>query len=582
MSATRDQVIDVLERIALLLELQGENPFKIRAYHNGARALEMLEDDLGTLVCEDKLKGIPGIGDALREKISTLVTTGKLPYYDELVAQFPPKLFELFDVPGLGPKKIKALYEKLQVASLADLEKACQDNKVATLEGFGAKTQEKILHGLATLKQGAGRHLASVAAHASATLLDDLRAHPDTIRLSAGGSTRRRNETVHDIDIIVSTKNPIAVSQAFREHPLVESVLAAGDTKSSVVLKNGLQADLRVVSDEEYPFALMYFTGSKEHNIVLRGLAQDRGWTLNEYRLAPVRKDAPEIPEIRDERDIYELFGFDYIEPELRENRGELEAATKHKLPDLVKLEQLKGTFHNHTRASDGRNTLAEMAAAVQELGLEYLGIADHSKASVQANGLDPARLKKQIAEIKSLNQDFDGFRLFSGTECDILKDGALDFSDSVLAQLDYVVASVHSSFTLGEAEMTKRLIRAMENPHVTMLGHLTGRILLKRDSYAVNIPAVIEAAAETGTFIELNADPHRLDMDWRWWRLAKEKGVKCVINPDAHSTEGLQNLYFGIGAARKGWLTRNDVVNCLSLKQVIPALEAKRKAHKS
>jgi len=576
-SVTRDQVVDILERIALLLELQGENPFKVRAYHNGARTLEMLEGDLGTLVREDQLKGIPGIGEALREKISTLVTTGKLPYYDELVAQFPPKLFELFDVPGLGPKKIKALYEKLNIASLADLQKACQDDKVSGLDGFGAKTQEKLLHSLATLKQGAGRHLTSVAAHASATLLDDLRSHPDTVRLSAGGSARRRNETVHDIDIIVSTKNPAAISQAFREHPLVDYVLAAGDTKSSVILKNGLQADLRVVSDEEYPFALMYFTGSKEHNIVLRGLAQDRGWTLNEYRLAPVKKDAPKIPKIREERDIYELFGFDYIEPELRENRGEFEAAAKHKLPDLIKLEHLKGTFHNHTHASDGRSSLAEMAAAAQELGLEYLGIADHSKASFQANGLDPARLKKQIAEVKALNKDFDGFRLFAGTECDILKDGELDFSDSVLAQLDYAVASVHSSFTLGEAEMTKRLIRALENPYVTMLGHLTGRLLLRRESYAVNVPAVLDAAAETGTFIELNADPHRLDMDWRWWRLAKEKGVKCVINPDAHSTEGLQNLYFGIGAARKGWLTKNDVVNCLSLKKIIPVLEAKR-----
>ena len=401
MSVTRDQVVDVLQRIALLLELQGENPFKVRAYHNGARALEMLEGDLGTLVREDQLKGIPGIGEALREKISTLVTTGKLPYYEELVAQFPPKLFELFDVPGLGPKKIKALYEKLDVASLADLEKACQNDRIAALDGFGAKTQEKLLHSLETLKRGAGRHLASVAAHASATLLDDLRAHPDTIRLSAGGSTRRRNETVHDIDIIVSTRSPAAISRAFREHPLVDRVLAAGDTKSSVMLKNGLQADLRVVSDEEYPFALMYFTGSKEHNIVLRGLAQDRGWTLNEYRLAPVKKGAAKIPRIRDERDIYELFGFDYIEPELRENRGEFEAAAKHRLPDLVKLEQLKGTFHNHTRASDGRNTLAEMAAAAQELGLQYLGIADHSKASFQANGLTPSASKNKSPKSK-------------------------------------------------------------------------------------------------------------------------------------------------------------------------------------
>ncbi|MBU3665429.1 MAG: DNA polymerase/3'-5' exonuclease PolX [Chthoniobacterales bacterium] len=578
---TRDEVVDILGRIGLLLELQGENPFKIRAYQNGARALEMLEGDLGTLVREDKLKGIPGIGEALREKITALVTTGKLPYYDDLRAQFPPKLFELFDVPGLGPKKIKALYERLDVASFADLEKACKDGKVAGLEGFGAKTQEKLLHALDTLKQGAGRHLAAVAASASRELLDDLRAHPDAIRLSSGGSTRRRNETVHDIDIIVSTKNPDAISRAFREHPLVERVLAAGDTKSSVMLKGGLQADLRVVSDDEYPFALMYFTGSKEHNIVLRGLAQDRGWTLNEYRLAPAKKGAPRIPEISEESDIYKLLGFDYIEPELRENRGEFEAAKNHKLPDLVKLENIRGTFHCHTRASDGRNTLAEMAAAAQELGLEYLGIADHSKASFQANGLDAARLKKQVAEIEALNADLDGFRIFSGTECDILKDGKLDFPDPVLARLDYVVASVHSSFTLGEAEMTKRLIRAMENPHVTMLGHMTGRLLLRRESYAVNIPAVLDAAAETGTFVELNADPHRLDLDWRWWRLAVEKGVKCVINPDAHSTEGLQNLWFGVGSARKGWLTKNDVVNCLPLKKVIPVLEAKRRGNR-
>jgi len=577
-AVTRDQVVGILERIALLLELQGENPFKVRAYRNGARALELLEGDLGTLVRDNGLEGIPGIGEALRDKIGTLVTTGQLPYYEDLCAQFPPKLFELFDVPGLGPKKIKALYEKLKVASLSDLEAACREGRVASLDGFGAKTQEKILQALDSLKQGAGRHLASVAAHASRILLDDLRSHPEVIRLSVGGSTRRRNDTVHDIDIIVSTRDPAAISKMFREHPLVESVTAAGDTKSSVMLEGGVQADLRVVTDAEYPFALNYFTGSKEHNIVLRGLAQERGWTLNEYRLAPAKPDAPEIPEVRDERDLYSVFGFDYIEPELRENRGEFEAAQQHRLPSLVELEQIRGTFHCHTRASDGRNTLEEMAAAAQELGLQYLGIADHSKASVQANGLDAARLKKQIAEIKTLNKGFDGFRIFCGTECDILKDGSLDFPDSVLDELDYVVASVHSSFTLPEEEMTKRLIRAMENPHVTILGHLTGRLLLRREAYAVNIPEILDAAAATGTMIELNADPHRLDMDWRWWRLAKEKGVQCVINPDAHSVEGLQNLYFGVGTARKGWLTKSDIVNCLPLAKVIPVLEAKRK----
>ncbi len=574
---SREQVVEILERIALLLELQGENPFKIRAYRNGARALELLEGDLGTLVREDGLRGVAGIGEALREKIGTLVQTGRLPYYEELRAQFPAELFELFDVPGLGPKKIKALYGELGISSSADLERACHEGKVAGLDGFGPKTQQKLLQALDALKQGAGRHLASEAARAADELREFLRAHPAVLRVSVGGSTRRRNETVHDIDLIVSTREPEAVSKAFREHPSVEGVIAAGATKSSVMLKGGIQADLRVVADAEFPFALAYFTGSKEHNIVLRGLAQERGWTLNEYRLAPAREGALPVPEIRDERDLYALFGLDYVEPELRENRGEFEAAAGQRLPDLVKLENIRGTFHCHTQASDGRNSLLEMAVAAQELGLEYLGIADHSKASFQANGLDAARLEKQVAEIKALNRDFEGFRLFAGTECDILKDGSLDFPDSILEGLDYAVASVHSSFTLDEAGMTARLVRAMQNPHVTMLGHMTGRLLLRREPYAVNIPAVLDAAAETGTMIELNADPRRLDLDWRWWRLARDKGVKCVINPDAHSTGGLQNLYFGIGAARKGWLTRNDIVNCLPLAKVIPILAAKR-----
>lgn len=578
---SRDGVIEILERIALLLELKGENPFKVRAYRNGARALELLEGDLATLVHEDGLKDVPGIGEALRDKISTLVTTGALPYFEELRSCFPPTLFELFDVPGLGPKKIKILHEKLQVSSAAGLEEACRGGRVAALEGFGEKTQQKLLEALETLKKGAGRHLASVAATASRTLYDCLRSHPDTIRISVGGSTRRCNDTVHDVDLIVSTRDPAGISRLFLGHPLVETVIAAGETKSSVMLKGGLQADLRVVSDAEFPFALNYFTGSKEHNIVLRGLARDRGWTLNEYRLAPVREGAAEVPVIRDEADLYRLFGLDYIEPELRESRGEFEAAAEGRLPDLVSMENIRGTFHCHTTASDGRNSLAEMAAAAHDLGLEYLGIADHSKSSVQANGLDAVRLRRQVADIAAMNRDSDGFRVFSGTECDILKDGSLDFPDDLLAELDYVVASIHSSFTLDEAAMTERIIRAISNPHVTMLGHLTGRLLLRREPYAVNIPAVLEAAADTGTWIELNADPHRLDLDWRWWRMAKEKGVNCVINPDAHSLFGLRNLYFGVGSARKGWLTRRDVMNCLPLKMIIPELSSKREGRK-
>ncbi|MCB1099624.1 MAG: PHP domain-containing protein, partial [Verrucomicrobiae bacterium] len=321
-------------------------------------------------------------------------------------------------------------------------------------------------------------------------------------------------------------------------------------------------------------------TGSKEHNVAMRGRALKRGYTLNEYRLAPTG-DAEDISaRIHEEADLYRALGLDYIEPALRENTGEIEAAEKGGLPKLIELENLRGTFHNHTIASDGKNTLAEMADAAQELGLEYLGIADHSKASFQANGLDEKRLRDQIAEIAELNKTYEGFRLFTGTECDILKDGSLDFEDELLGELDYVVASVHNVFNLPEKEMTERLIRAIENPHVTMLGHLTGRLLLKRESYAVNIPAILDAAAATGTIIELNANPWRLDMDWRWWKLATEKGVKCAINPDAHTTSGLQYLAFGVRIARKGWLTREDVVNCLPLAKVTDVLSAKRQKH--
>jgi DNA polymerase (family 10) len=346
--------------------------------------------------------------------------------------------------------------------------------------------------------------------------------------------------------------------------------------------KSGIQADLRVVKDVEFPFAQAYFTGSKEHNIVMRQRALARGWTLNEYRLGPDDKPKvkPEpVPDIRDEAGIYRALGLDYVEPELRENHGEFAAAENHTLPRLIEEANLRGTFHNHTKESDGRNSLREMAEAAQELGLAYLGIADHSKASFQAHGLDEKRLLAQVAEIHALNKEFGAdFRIFTGSEVDILKDGSLDFSDEILAQLDYVVVSVHNAFSMSEAEMTKRIIKAMQNKYVTMLGHLTGRLLLARDAYAVDVAAVIEAAAATGTVIELNANPRRLDMDWRWWPLAKEKGVKCAINPDAHHTSQLQFLHFGIGTARKGWLTREDVINCLPLGKIEGVLRAKRK----
>jgi DNA polymerase (family 10) len=583
---TKDQTADLLESIARLLELKGENLFKIRAYTHAARALETFTGDLSKLAAEGRLGEIPGIGKAIAEKLGEWFATGRLEYYEQLKAEFPPGLFELFELQGLGPKKIKALWEQLGVTSVAELQAACKDGRVEGLSGFGKKTADNILAAVEARARFAGRFRIGDIAGDAERMLGDLRELPEVLQASVAGSYRRRKEVVGDLDFIVATNHPEQVSRFFVEHAMVENILANGATKSAVRFKSGIQADLRVVKTAEYPFAINYFTGSKEHNIGLRSRALARGWTLNEYRLEAVanvegkkaRKPAQPIPPIYEEQDLYRALDLDYIEPELREDRGEFEAAENHTLPDLIEVENLRGTFHNHTTASDGRSSLEEMADAAQELGLQYLGIADHSKSSFQAHGLDAEQLLAQVAEIRRLNAGFGGhFRLFAGTECDVLKDGSLDFPDEVLSQLDYVVASVHAAFTLPEAEMTKRIIRAISNPHVTMLGHLTGRLLLSREPYQVDVPAVIEAAAATGTIIELNASPWRLDMDWRWWPLAKEKGVRCSINPDAHHTEQLQNLWHGVGAARKGWLTRRDVVNCLPLGKIEAVLAQKR-----
>ena len=580
-------IADVLEKIATLLELKGENPFKIRAYTNAARSLEIWGGNISDLHDEETLEKIPGIGKAIAAKIKELVETGSLRFFEDLRSEFPAEILELFSLPGLGAKKIKALYEQLGVSSIAQLQAACASDRVAELPGFGKTTQEKLGRAIAERTKHAGSfQLGSIAAEAE-ILQEDLRAHPDALHVCIAGSYRRRKEIVRDLDFIVATSAPAEITAIFVKHPLVESVIAQGPTKSSVRLRSGIQCDLRVVSGTEYPFALNYFTGSKEHNIGLRNRALQRGWTLNEYRIAPApaeaasknKKAIAKVPEVREETELYRALGLDYIPPELRENCGEFEAAAAGTLPRLVEAENLRGTFHCHTTASDGHNSLEEMAAAAQALGLQYLGIADHSRSSIQARGLDAARLRTQVAAIRKLNREFDNFRLFAGLECDVLRDGTLDFDDDVLAELDYVVASVHSAFTLSEADMTRRIIRAMSNPFVTMLAHPTGRLLLKRDPYAVDIPAIIEAAAETGTWIEINAAPKRLDLDWRWWPLAKEKGVQCVINPDAHRTERLQELWFGIGVARKGWLTKADVINCLPLGRIENELARKRGA---
>lgn len=578
---TPEEIVSILRKIAQLLELKGENPFKVRAYRTGAEAVETFSGDFVQMAIDNELKSIKGIGDALAKKIHQLATEGKMDFWEDLKAEFPDTIFDLFEIPGMGPKKVKALYDEFQVSTIEELKSVCDSGEVAKLSGFGAKSVEKILEGIAYRESFAGRFRLGDVAEDVETILDALRSHPATARAEAAGSVRRGKETVHDLDFIVATKKPEEIMDYFCNESWAAEVLVHGATKSSIRLANGVQCDLRAVSNSEYPFALAYFTGSKEHNVAIRGRALKHGFTLNEYRLAPTEGSDAKPPKINDEKDLYGALGLDYVEPALRENTGEIEAAESGDLPRLIDRENLRGTFHNHTTASDGKNSLAEMAEAARDLGLQYLGIADHSKSSFQANGLDEERLRQQLQEIRDLNEDFgDDFRLFSGTEVDILRDGKLDFEDDLLAELDYSVASVHNAMQLEEKEMTKRIISAIENPYVTMLGHLTGRLLLQREPYQVNVPKIIDACAETGTIIELNCNTWRLDMDWRWWKLATEKGVKCAINPDAHRTGDLQYLHFGILIARKGWLTRDDVVNCLPLGEIEAVIAAKRNAH--
>lgn len=559
---------ETLEKIALLLELKGENPFKVRAYRQGAEVVLAMEEDVVELAKKDELKGIKGIGEALRDKLGEMARTGELVFYEKLKGEFPETVFELFEVQGLGPKKIKAMYDGLGVDSLAKLKAACEAGEVAGLAGFGKKTEEKILEGMAANEKFADRFtLGSIGALVEG-ILEMLRMHPEVARVAVAGSYRRAKETVGDLDFLVSTKEGALVCEDFTTLPEVDAVIACGETKASVRLKNGMYCDLRAVKNEEFPFALQYFTGSKEHNVALRSLAQKRGWSLNEYGFT-VADGAEAPPEVNEEWDIYRALDLQFIEPELRENRGELEAAGERKLPQLVEWTNLRGTFHNHTTQSDGKDTLEGMVEEAMELGLQYLGISDHSKSSVYANGLDEERLLGQVAAIRELEKGLGGFRIFAGSEVDILADGSLDFADEVLEQLDFTVASVHHFGKLDEAAMTARICRAMENEHVTMLGHLTGRLLLKREGYPVDHARVIDCAAATRTVIELNCSPTRMDMDWRWWKRARDKGVLCSINPDAHSRVRLHYLGVGVRIARKGWLRREDVLNTRAVREV-------------
>jgi len=577
----KEKVAEILVEIGVLLELKGENPFKTRAYANGARTIEGLSEPLATLVAEKRLGEIKGIGEALEQKITELVETGHLKYYEDLKASIAPGLIEMLEISGLGPKKIQAMNKKLGIDSIAKLEAACKAGKVAELDGFGEKTQANILEGIEMKRNYASKHRLGDALAVAEPLLENLRAHEAVIRCDTAGSLRRFKEVIGDIDLLASSKQPAEVIGFFASQPGIVKVLAKGETKASVILEGGIQCDLRVVSDAEFPFALAYFTGSKEHNIVMRQRAIQRDLRLNEYGLFKSKEETRDpklLVGCKTEEEIFQKLDLAYVPPELREDHGEFSAAEKDALPKLIEWTQLKGALHNHSNWSDGKNTLEEIAAYMEDLGLEYWGITDHSKASYQANGLDTERLRKQIVEIKALNaKNADRgteFRLLTGSEVDILKD-RLDFDDDMLAELDVVVASLHVPSS-SEAENTKRLIRAAENPHVHMLGHMTGRLLLERESYPVNVTAVIDACAATGTWLELNCNPWRFDLDWRHWPYAKSKGVKCVINPDAHRNAHAGFLRLGAGMARKGWLEPKDVLNTLNLKLLLKQLRQK------
>jgi DNA polymerase (family 10) len=561
------RIAQIIDEMGTLLELRGENPFRCRAYHTAAQALANLPGDLGEMIADGRLKEVPGIGETMHAKIVQLATTGQLPAYEELKQSMPPSLVALLRIPGLGPKKIKVLHDTLKIDTLAELRAAGEAGQIAKLKGFGDKTSAKIMEGIAFVEKAGERILQSDALRLVAPILEAVRKHRDVIRAEVCGSLRRRAETIGDLDILFSSKHAPAVLDAFVKLPQVATVLAHGPTKASIRLADGVQCDLRGVEDSQYPFALHYFTGSKAHNIAMRKRALARGLSLNEYELAGEKGSIP----CKTEADVFKALGLAEIPPELREDSGEIEAAEAGRLPDLIEHGDLTGTFHCHSDWSDGGATLAEMAEAARARGLHYLGIADHSRSAAYAGGLSIERVRDQWVVIDALNKKLGGkFHVFKGTECDILVDGSLDYPDDLLDGFDYVVASVHSNFNLSREDMTKRLVKAASNPRVTMLGHPTGRLLLARDGYAVDLDAVIDAAAAAGTMIEINANPHRLDLDAPHCRRARQKAVTIVINPDAHSVGGLDDLGYGVSVARRGWLTKGDVWNTGSLATMV------------
>ena len=558
----------VFEEIADLLEIQGANPFRIRAYRNAARVVGELSQEISRLLEKgEDLTELPGIGDDLAGKIKEIAGSGHCSLLDRLHTELPPAITELLKIPGLGPKRVKTLYHDLDVQTLEQLYRAARDGKIRDLPGFGEKTENNILQAIEVHANQTQRFKLAIAAQYAEALEKFLAATPSVLKVTVAGSYRRMRETVGDLDILATASTAAAsqVVQRFTNYDEVAEILSAGPTRASVILKCGLQVDLRVVKAESYGAALHYFTGSKSHNIAIRRMAQKSGLKINEYG---VFRDKTRIAG-ETEASVYAAVGLSYIPPELRENRGEIAMARAGQLPQLVEQADLRGDLHVHTKATDGHNSLREMAQAALSNGFEYIAITEHSRRLAFAHGLDPLQLAQQCDEIDQLNAELKGITLLKSIEVDILEDGSLDLPDSALARLDMVVGAVHSSFNLSRAKQTERILRAMQHPYFTLLAHPAGRLIQRRAPYDVDMLRIIREARNRGCFLELNAHPERLDLLDTQCQMAKEEGVLISINSDAHSVYDFANLRFGIGQARRGWLEKHDVLNTRSLKEL-------------
>lgn len=570
-------ILAFLKRQAALMELAGQNPFRVRAFANAARSLEELEVDIAAGSAAAALTEVDGVGKGVAQAIAEYIERGTTPAYEALTQEVPESLLDLLRVPGLGTKKVKAIHAALGVVTLEQLEAACRDGRLDPLPGFGPKSRDNILRGIAGLARYRGQYRLDRALADAQALVDALASLPATVRVSVAGSLRRRREVVKDIDIVLSTAAPAEVAQAFCALPQVAQVLARGERKATVRLGSGIQADLRLVADDRYASMLHHFTGSREHNVDLRSRALARDLHLNEYGLFRGREGDGEALPMADEESLFAALGLAYIPPELREGLGEVEAAEAGALPRLLTAGDLRGALHVHSRYSDGADTLEAMVDAVRDRGYEYVAVCDHSRSAGYVYGLKEADVERQHAEIDALQESRGDLRILKGIECDIRRDGDLDYGDEVLARFDLVVVALHNPMGMDAAALTRRVVRALEHPAADILAHPTGRVLLEREGYPLDLDELLAAAAAHGVAVELNTHPARLDLDWRWLRRARELGVAIAVNTDAHSRADLDSLDLGVGIARKGWLTAADVVNAMAVDDLLAWRDRRR-----